>query len=181
MNPRALLCVLGAVRSGAPALRAGTSVPQLSDVRWPKRIRIRIRAHMGNRKGQSVEHVMIFWMDVFVQNSSRHNGTALQKRNRRCGRQRRWRRGLKRGSRSGSRRSLRLWLQRGLSHNLQQGPRHSLQQGLSRSLQQGLNRSLQQGLNRSLQQGLSHSLRWRLERGTLGLRLGGPSQGCSSL
>jgi hypothetical protein len=153
MSPRASLCVLGDVRSAAPVLRAGTAVPRPSDGRWPKRTRIRIRAHMENRKGQSVENVMIFCTDVFVQSSSRHNGTALQKHNRRCGRQRRWRQGLKRGGRPGSRRSLRLWLRRGLRplrRSLQQGLRHSLQRGLRHSLQQGLRRSLQQGLNRSL-------------------------------
>ena len=48
MDPRTLLCVLGAVRSVAPVLRAGTAVPRPSDVRWLKRILILI--HTGNRE-----------------------------------------------------------------------------------------------------------------------------------
>ena len=48
MNPPVLLCVLEAVRSAVPVLRAGTAGLRLSDVLWPKRI------HIGESEGQSV-------------------------------------------------------------------------------------------------------------------------------
>ena len=55
MNPRALLCVLGAVWSTAPALRAGTTVPLYGLSKF--------ESIWGIERPVS-ENVTTFWIDV---------------------------------------------------------------------------------------------------------------------